>query len=485
MSELQKIVDDLENKYKSHVFMSYKLETHIKNLPLLMNNIEEQYCKRDKLKKELIINKNIFTDKFLSENLYYYIPQTEVFVYYDNFDYTIIKEDDIQHLIINTINNSEDKLQQWKFKIKTNIIKTIKETNLITTIPESNTIQKIINHFNNTIINDKNHIKYFLTVIGDCILNKKDPMIFLIDRNYKNLIQLLSQQIYIVFNKTITDCFKFKYSDHKYEYCRIIDINNINFDETFIKNNTLNIIVVSCHYSQRFGSSDAFLNTCPHNNFSKNVLMLKNNNQKDIVNLFLYEFTIASENESINFKDFYLLWKHFLKKYSLPHIISIPLIKSILTELNIYDVENDSCCKITNKFHSNWIEFKNFWSETISVSDYDDHNYEISELTLIFNDWALSKNLSVSITEEDFKEIYLWYNHDAVIEDNKYIHNIFCNLWDKTAGIDLSMLAFDKNASKNKLKMYKHYCDFITKNYDNKYIVSKSYFDKYICKESI
>ena len=152
MSELQKIVDDLENKYKSHVFMSYKLETHIKNLPLLMNNIEEQYCKRDRLKKELIINKNIFTDKFLSENLYYYIPQTEVFVYYDNFDYNIIKEDDIQHLIINTINNSEDKLQQWKFKIKTNIIKTIKETNLITTIPESNTIQKIINHFNNTII---------------------------------------------------------------------------------------------------------------------------------------------------------------------------------------------------------------------------------------------------------------------------------------------------------------------------------------------
>ena len=213
--------------------------------------------------------------------------------------------------------------------------------------------------------------------------------------------------------------------------------------------------------------------------------MLKNNNQKDIVNLFLSEFTIASENESINFKDFYLLWKHFLKKYSLPHIISITLIKSILTELNIYDVENDSCCKITNKFHSNWIEFKNFWSETISVSDYDDHNYEISELTLIFNDWALSKNLSVSITEEDFKEIYLWYNQDAVIEDNKYIHNIFCNLWDKTAGIDLSMLAFDKNASKNKLKMYKHYCDFITKNYENKYIVSKSYFDKYICKESI
>ena len=30
--------------------------------------------------------------------------------------------------------------------------------------------------------------------------------------------------------------------------------------------------------------------------------------------------------------------------------------------------------------------------------------------------------------------------------------------------------------------MYKHYCKFINDNYNNKYIVSKSYFDKYIDK---
>ena len=139
MSNLINIVENLEKKYETNPFMKYKFESYIKNLPILMSNVEEQYKKKDKLKKKLNENKNVFIEKFLTENLFFYIPQTEIFVHYHNNNYIIIKEDDILHLIINTINNNEPELQQWKFKIKTNIIKIIKESCLFSTIPESET----------------------------------------------------------------------------------------------------------------------------------------------------------------------------------------------------------------------------------------------------------------------------------------------------------------------------------------------------------
>tara|TARA_Y100000816_G_C26101084_1_gene583535 strand:- start:1321 stop:2766 length:1446 start_codon:yes stop_codon:yes gene_type:complete len=481
MSDFFNIVSELEEKYKDNSYMKHKLETYIKNLPILMNNIEQQHNKRDKLKKKINLNKNLFIEKFLTENLFFYIPQTEIFVYYNNNNYNIIKEDDILHLIINTINNYEPELQQWKFKIKTNIIKIIKESCLFSTIPESETIQYILNNFYPNIFKTKNHIKHFLTIVGDNILNKKDNNVFFVNNLFKNFIKILSQQLFIVLNKNYTDCFKFKYSDHKFELSRILYINTDKFDELFIRNNILNIIVVACYYSNRYNSSDNFIKSCNDTELENSVLILKNNNSSTLIDNFMSEFTIKSDSH-MSFKDVYLLWKQFLKKYSLPYFINQSYIKSILAEKNIYDIENDCCPNIKSKSHSHWVEFENFWSETITESDIDENNYEISELTMLFNEWALTKNLSTSITEENFKEIYLSYYPDAYIEDNKYIHNIYCNLWDKTSHIDVAIQSFDKTISKNKIKMYKHYCKFINDNYNNKYIVSKSYFDKYIDK---
>ncbi len=52
MSDFFNIVSELEEKYKDNSYMKHKLETYIKNLPILMNNIEQQHNKRDKLKKK-------------------------------------------------------------------------------------------------------------------------------------------------------------------------------------------------------------------------------------------------------------------------------------------------------------------------------------------------------------------------------------------------------------------------------------------------
>jgi len=474
------IINQLIHKYKDDDYMKIKLNNYIQNLPLIMSEIEDQHRKKSKQKELLNENKNSFITKFLATHLFFYIPQTEIFIQYDNLNYKLISEDDIIHLIIKTITDNEPTIIHWKFRIKTNIIKQIKDTAIHSTIPESETIQTILNHFYPDIFKTKNHIKYFLTILGDNILNKKETLIYLLDPIYKNFIQTITQNLFMILNKNCTDCFKYKYSDHKYEFCRILEINNSKFDTTFIKNNILNIIAVSCYYSNRYESSDKFLNKCDSDMFVKNVLILKNNTPTMLVNKFLSEFTYNEENSNILFKDFYLLWKRYLKKYNLPLVVNLTYLKSIIYTQNLYDIKSDSCINIKSIHDSNIKNFKQFWTDNITEDENEDNNYEVSELTMIFNDW----NKETSICEEEFKEICISYNPNLIIENNKHIHNITCKLWDKTTDIDIAIQNYKStiNTQYTNINAYKYYCKFINKNKDKKYIVSKSYFDKYLNK---
>ncbi len=484
MSDLNVIINQLIHKYSNNEHMTNKLHTYIKNLPILMSNIEEEHNKRLAIKETLNKNKDLFINQFLSNNLYFYIPQSELFIHYNSENYKTISEDDILHFISETINKYEPLLQQCKFKIKNNIIKLIKETPINSTIPESSTIQNILKHFYPSIFKSKNHIKHFLTILGDNILGKKDNLIYLVDHSFKPLIQTLSHHIFFFYNKNFTDCFKFKYSDHKYDLCRIINIHNSNFDYTFIKNHILDIIAVSCHYSKRYGSADLFLQTCNNSPFSNSVLYLKDKSPKNIVQNFLSDMTTNDTESSIEFKNMYYIWRQYLKNNMLPMIISQNNLKSILSDLLTYDHTNDTCLNIKCKYDTHWIHFQTFWTQNITVNDDDDNNYEISEITTLFNDWCISNSLSININEDELKEILFWNNPNLHIENDKHIHNITCKLWDKKTQIDISIQSMEQGlcGSFNTLDTYKYYCKFIAKNYNGKYIVSKSYFDKYLDK---
>jgi hypothetical protein len=183
----------------------------------------------------------------------------------------------------------------------------------------------------------------------------------------------------------------------------------------------------------------------------------------------------------MQFKDLYFIWKQFLKKYNLPNVINANNLKSLLSQSNIYDIENDTCNKIKSKYNSEWTHFQQFWSTNIVYSEDEDNNYEISELITLFHDWCKSKSISTTMVEEDFTEIMLWNNPNLHIEDNKHVYNITCKLWDKTTTIDLALHSMkEQNKNLNNLNAYKFYCKFININYKGKYIVSKLYFDKYI-----
>ena len=130
---------------------------------------------------ELTIEQDNFFKVFLSKHQYFYMPYNNIYYEYDGKTYKTIKDDDIHHHLLSTITD-EGKLMAWKHKTKQTIIKQIKERSLFKSVPETYTIQNVLG-FLQTIFGTRMEAKYFLTVIGDCILKKK--IIFIIKLNAK------------------------------------------------------------------------------------------------------------------------------------------------------------------------------------------------------------------------------------------------------------------------------------------------------------
>lgn len=144
---------------------------------------------------------------------------------YHNNTYKIINEDEIEHEIRTTITDQQNaELSTWKYKIKNQIIKKIKERDLLTSIPESETIQCVLNALTPFVFKNKDSAKYFLTVIGDILL-KKNTHTYFISTKAKQFISELGEESYALFGTSnMMNHFKFKFYEHKYEECRLINI---------------------------------------------------------------------------------------------------------------------------------------------------------------------------------------------------------------------------------------------------------------------
>ena len=107
----------------------------------------------------------------------------------------------------------------------------------------------------------------------------------------------------------------------------------------------------------------------------------------------------------------------------------------------------------------------------------------------MFNDWCKEseRKIITNLNEDKVREIINWINPNINIENDKYIYNILCKLWNKRANIELALQSIDATSQKDlsALQKYKLYCKFVKQNSDNsikssKYIVSKQYFEDFI-----
>jgi hypothetical protein len=407
VDQISEMINGLIKKYGQNLYMIQRLETHFKNLPNMLELENKKYDDRVSRFNELTLERDNFHKVFLSKHQYFYMPYNNIYYEYDGKTYKIVKDDDIHHNLLSTITD-EGKLIQWKHKTKLTIIKTIKERSLFKTTPETYTIQNVLG-FLQTIFQTKQEAKYFLTVIGDCLLKKNtDNLLYFVSSNVKKLVTMIDSIGYITTGNSIMNNFITKYHDtHKLNLYRLIKKNeSANTLSHEILKNVLNnigvdLLCVAAHYSIRYGSSDEYLiGSCPEE-LIDSILYLKDRSPTDMVQQFMREYLQIDQDVSgnsvsmaptittnaISWKNMQYLWKHFLDSKNLPSVIFQNNLKSILIEklVDIYKEETDTFIGICSKHLPIIQRFILFWEDTITYQENEfDNEFEIDEICILF-----------------------------------------------------------------------------------------------------
>lgn len=457
------------------------------------------YKKEKSTLMERLLQKQEYVENFLNnKDMQYHSEYNEhcyadhLYICYDNISYEFMKYDDIYHKIIKEL-NPPSILSSMKRNIAEEILLEIENRSLFEALPESSTIQKLIDFFCPTFFETKEEFKYFLTVIGDCILDKRQDIVYYIPELSREFITVINLFYKDYFGKEIDfSMFKFKYRGHDYEHSRIIQIkktiSSISFLTEYIKKNIFNIIVVSCHYSNRYENAEKYIEK-QSVLLQNKVLYLTKKTKQQIVNEFLRTKTKTLMSATISQNDMYFLWKLFCDSKDLPLIMykaSFIACLDILLDNNNNIYEN-----VTSEFLKPAIYFKKFWEKSISFYNIENENsgliedeYEISELCELYNIWLKEQGTSqVVINEKDMKELILYF-YPKIEVKNKSIQNIYCSYWNKKEDMrDIieSRFASGVQPAKN-MSFVQAYLSYVgVCNKQNKInCCSKKYFENYI-----
>jgi hypothetical protein len=505
-----------------------RIHAYVKTqLPQSIKNYQTAHAERETRKKSLAVAADEITETFLNRTKYFYSPHSELYFTYNNqIHYSLIHEDEIHHRILTDITasttnvNPNNAVTAWKYKIKNRIIKSIQSRDILSSIPESRTIQNVIGYIHPALFTTRDHAKYFLTILGDVLLKKTAPLIYFVPLNAKGFIKDLGSECYGLFGSfatTYTTAFKFKYYEHQYKDCRIVDIR-VPFVTTAVptsatssrnasirlshmpelKSAVIDLFCVAAHYSHRFGSADGFLeHHCKTPDVASHALYLRDRTDPQIIKEFVdYATEPASADHEISMTNMLYLWKMYLSEFRLPTMFFAATLRTKLAA-DYASSGMDAFPHRTSRYLPVVSQFRQFWSEHCVVND-TEIELEIDELSTLFKDYAAplgSTNLASasaslgSASDATLLGILRHFYPDVTIEDDKYILNVGCLLWNKNAEINGYLEQFRDHCVALNLSFpqplynaYEYYCG---KCYlaAKRRIISKRYFEKYFIEE--
>jgi hypothetical protein len=521
LEQITVVINNLFTKYKDNVYMSHRLETHLLNLPNMLEHEKKKYDERVSRFNELTLEKDNFHKVFLSKHQYFYMPYNNIYYEYDGKTYKIIKDDNIHHHLLSTITD-EGKLIQWKHKTKQNIIKTIKERSLFKSTPETYTIQNVLG-FLLSVFEKKTEAKYFLTVIGDCLLKKNtENLMYFVSPTVRKLVTMIDSIGYITTGNSIKNNFITKYHDsHKLSLYRLIKTNEStnNLSHEIIKNVLNNIgidlLCVASHYSEQYSNSDIYLKTKAEDTVKDYIFYFSENTLENMIDNFISQCleTVVATNSNITWKNMHYIWKLYLTNINIPNMLYSNQLHAILRAKLEHTLEYNvaNFTHITSKYLPNVSSFLSFWESHMVITNennlYDE--YEIDELSTLYKN-SEQKNSQISDVNMINMIGHYFSPHVAII-DNKYIINIKCNLWSKqddindflnsykftlnNAGLNpqLDLLSFDdlyqgyKAYFKAKGLLEQKYLPIVSKQFFEKFLINQFQpyikFDKFVSSE--
>ena len=503
------VVTTILDTYKDDEYIKEKFQKFmVDHLPNQVQQWKTDQQRRLTRNEELAKEHDAFIEVFLRRHTHFYNPQNEKFFSYNGREFKHITEDNITQKISNTIDSESSDLSSWRKKTKMNILKRVKDKFITRAIPESETIQHVLKLLYPSLFIKRNEAKYFLCVLGDNILKKYSvsnqqttSCYHFIDSKAKTLLRDLEYYSNHYFSTACSTTFKHKHHDHLYETCRLITILPCVQQEQYwknnIKNSALDILCVACHYSNRYGSADQFLETLQTDfDLKDHILYLKDNSQGNITKSFYNEYLVNEENvvqdnetTAITWKDITFLWKQFLESHRLPNIMFMQVLKQELiqyveeqsqtqgTQVS-FDESNDTFIGVTSKLMPNVQCFLSFWQGTM-IQDDSENYMEIDEIAYLYNDWCKTNGNQV-IQNERLVELIQFYYPNVEWQEEKYIHGYKNKLWNKQTDMIIALDAIKSDLGTHNMNVYdayEHYCKYHKNIKLPNLPVSKVYFE--------
>ena len=504
-----------------------RIHAYVKTqLPQAIKNYQAAHAERETRKKSLELLADEITETFLNKTKYFYCQQSELYFTYNNqVRYSVIHEDEIHHRILSDITVSDvtsaSGTSAIKYRIKNKIIKSIQARDILSSIPESRTIQNVIGLLYPALFRTRDHAKYFLTILGDVLLKKSAPLIYFIPPLAKEFIKDLGGECYGLFgsgSNAFATAFKFKYYEHQYKDCRIVDIHapaasassaSVAHDRPAhlrlshmpeLKSSIIDLFCVAAHYSHRFGSADGFLeHHCKTPEVASHAWFFRGRTEQQIISEFVDHSTEpASSENGITMPNMLYLWKLYLTEFRLPSMIFAATLRSKLAEYAAATSATATAPDIFPNRTSRYLpvvsQFRRFWGEQCFIND-TEIELEIDELSTLFNEYtggaasAAATAAAGAASDATLLGILRHFYPDVIIEDDKYILNVGCMIWDKKAEINEYLERFKTQCVTHNLSFpqplynaYEYYCG---KCYlaAKRRIISKRYFEKYFVEE--
>ena len=460
MQDLHKQLDKLHDAYCDNDYVIGRMKTFImQQLPTYLEHAEKTNKERTKRKERLSGHAETFIKRFMARNQYYYCPRIELFVEYQNPHFRAISEDDIQHQILTQITDKQN-LVPWKHKLKNNLIRQLKDRSPLNAIPESETIQYVLTQLYPRFLASKNAAKHFLVAIGDSMRSHKERT-YIITNGLKNLIREIETVFYKDFGGTsILNNFKLKYYGHDYKETRFFDcrndIDNGNVPQDLSKH-MLDLLCVAHHYSERYENADKYITLSGDDILTNIVFFSKDLTTSSLVENFKKEALFTSSGTYIKGKNMTFILKKYFDEKNVPNIIFYPDFYSELKKLIEYD-ETDDVYKDISSSHLPIVSaFCNFW-ENNTYSELDAPELEIDEIATLFSE----SNNSSHVSSDFILDLLKHHFPEVVIEDDKYIHNVFCKLWDKRLQVENMVQGIILSIDEKPLSLYEMYSQYTT-----------------------
>lgn len=476
-------------KYENDSFFLSKMRELIECIEEKITHQREVQLSREERKHKLNSEKEMFIKEFIDTHIYFYIPESEMFIEYDGERYNQLNENKIWSEIYREINQNNN-LSPWKQKVRVELMSLIKKNTIynVQLIPETNTIQTVLQIMQSIVTPNKHLSKYLLTLLGDSLLKKSNNNIIITTNNIDIFINDLEFQIHHYMKCYFKDIFKHKYYNHNYGNIRILQTKECD-NNSFIWGSTLkqfvfDIIFVACHYSKRYKSADNYINNyCNDTETVNNVLICRNNSKTQILEGFVNTMFERNDKLCVFKKDLKYLVNQYFETINIPKIVFYADVDDYFRENYTYETiedNNEIIFKGITAKNSNFISsFLFFFNETFTINKHTDTSFELDELLFIYS--KKQKNKKYELNEKMLISLIKHYYNDVEITNNKYFKNIQCNIWDKKQDIQLFLndhnTCYDNSGCDlSHDKLYEEYFKWCELN-KKQFIVSKNYFD--------